>query len=447
MATTANSPYTTDVANMSIGKLDGGNAFHAAQVKPDWREKLTFKYKQYTLTYLMDKINKVSYSQNKTINWSEIGRTRTSQDVSSVTLNGGGATASVTVSTTTQYFIVRDVVVTYSGKLGQVDSVTIGGSQVLVLSPVDGVDFTTDDFNAGTGKLGHVGNLQEECYVIPSTRLHNSSNYSNGFSKHHLEKSYCDDTMGEPSWIAAPNGKKYSYYTDQFIQRKEHLRDTELAILMGQAADGTTLASGATMAKGVLTYVTEGGVRSTISAAPTEDDIIDQAALMTVNSDTDHYLVLAGNNYMKGATKALKNYHEDGAQFYGKFGMKPNEVGLNFQHYRFNNSTFNFVNYNVFNDPATLGVVNDPDYSNTALFLSLGSNDEGQSLIEVVYRKSMQGKPYKLFYSYSAGQLDHPQSSKMGGMRTTETACFSEGFRTDVSVIVRGLNCHGIQQG
>lgn len=448
MATTANNPYLTDTAQMSTGKLDGGNLFHAAQVKPDWKGKLFYKYRQYTLTYLLDKIGKVTYSKNKTVNWSEIGRTRTSQTKTSQTLNGGGTTASVTMATTDQYFIPRDTVVLASGKIGQVDSVTIGGTQVIVLSPVDGEVFVTADFgDDGVGQLGHLGNLQEECYTVPETRQHNAKVYSNGFTKHHLEKAYCDDTMGEPLWFAGKNGKNYSYYIEQDIQRDEHLRDTELAVLAGEAGDGSGLASGATMAKGVLTYVTEGGVRSTIAADPTEADIIDQASLMTVNSDSDHYLVLAGNNYITAATQALKNYSEDGAQFYGKFGVKPNEVGLNFQHYRFNGSTFNFVNYNVFNDPATLGVVSAVDYGNSALFLSLGSNRQGESLIEVVYKEAMNGQKYNMMWTWDAGPLHHPQSSKTGGMRTSSQACFSEGFRTDVSVIMRGLNCHGIQQG
>lgn len=448
MATITNSPYTDDVANFSQGKLQSSNLFLASAKKPQWKDHLLRKYKKFTLAYLLNKIGKVSYTSNKTYNWSEMGRTRTSQTIASHALVGGGATANITASTTTQYFIEKDVIILDSGKLAFVNSVTIGGSQVINVSPVDGVDFVAGDFgDDDVGQMGHLGNMHEECFTIPASRTFIPDFYENGFTKLVSNKSYCDDALAEPVWYKASNGQHYHYYVEQMIQTEEHVRDTELAILVGQRANGSTVPTGATMAKGILPFVISGGVKSTIAAAPTEDDIIDHAAAMTVNADTENFLVLCGNDYMTGATKAMKVYHQDGSQLYGDFGGKANDVGLKFQNYIFNGCKFSFVNYNVFNDPASLGVVSSPDYKNTALFLSMDKNSKGEDLIEVMYQQGITGRKYNMFYSYAGGHLDHPKYGESDGQRSIEQACFSETYSTNVSVCVRGLNSHGIQQG
>lgn len=434
-------------AGYSVGKLQAPNLLHDAHVKPNWADTLHWKFRKYSMTYLLDKLGYVDYTGNKELNWSEIGRTRSAQTtaVGGVTIGDGLTNTTVEVVETDQYFVVRDTIILPSGRVVQVSNVAIGPPQTLTVQPIDGgTPLVLADFGTlGTSTLGHLGNLQEECYTIPSGREFKAASYSNKFSKLHTNKGYCDDTVYEPLWYKAKDGKEYWYYAEQFIQAREHLRDVELTVLKGELS--SSVPSGANMAKGVLTYVEEAGSRSTIAAGPTEDDIIDQIALMRKNADVKAWIAFVGTNYMTSATKALSSYHESGAQFYGNFGPTANEIGLNFQHYRFNDCVVNFTVYDVFNDPTGLGSVEAVDYGTSALFLALGNDDSGQKLVELVYRESPWGEKIKMLYSWASGHMSHPQRSKSGNQRSLNTACFEEDYSTQVSVRMRGLNNHGVQ--
>lgn len=429
-----------------LGAQANPNLFHSSYYTPEFHKSIIHKFRKYTLTYLLERMGKVSYEQTRHpyINWVESDRVRQQRTITSAADNLDG-TWNVTLTETTQYFIVRDTINLPKDRIGIITQIVATSPAVIIkVAPVDtGAPLVANNFTAGE-KIGHNGNLMEACYTLPTGRKSKGTAYDNYFSKIHDAKEYCDEELYLPLAVSH-NGKPYWYYKEQFDQTEEHMKNIEMAILNGEKSTGGV--TGAKSAKGVLQFLLGGSSISTISAAPDEDDLIDQLKIMGLNADVKNWIAFAGTEYMTSLTKELKDYHVDGNQFFGNFGIKANTIGLNFETYRFNDKSVTFFTYPVFDDPMIFpsrATGRGTNWTNSAMFLAADKTPHGDDLCSVVYRQGISGKKLKMLYSYAKGHVDTP----IGGdsaQRSIDQACFKEDYSTELTVRMVALNNQGLQ--
>lgn len=447
MATiTQGNMFATSNGHAGLGKQTNPNLFHSAYYNPEFYKYIINKYKKYSLTYLLERLGKVSYEQTRHpyINWVESERVRQERTITSAVDNTDG-TWNVTLTETVQYFIARDTINLPQDRVGIITEIVATSPAIIIkVAPVDtGAPLVAGNFTAGQ-KIGHNGNLMEACYTLPTGRKSKGVAYDNYFSKIHDAKEYCDEELYLPLAVGY-NGKPYWYYKEQFDQTEEHSKNIELAILNGEKSTGGV--TGARSAKGVLQFLFGGSSISTIASTPDEDDLIDQMKIMGLNADVKNWIAFAGTEYMTAITKELKDYHVDGSQFFGNFGVKANTIGLNFETYRFNDKTVTFFTYPVFDDPKifpTRATGQGTNWSGSAMFLAADKAPHGEDLVSVCYRQGISGKKLKMLYTYSKGHVDAPVGGE-GNMRSLDQACFKEDYSTEVTVRMIALNNHGLQ--
>lgn len=412
---------------------------------PEYSKILTYKYPQYYLTALLDKLGADEPVAQTVFSWSIMDRTRKSASVVAVS---NGTTASATVETSIDsnvaagnlgYFIVGDIIRLETGELGRVTAIgEANNHQTITISRVLGGNWSTSLLNTSM-VFGHVFNSFGEATNGPEGRLFlpvEDYNYTQ-IIKRSMKISGTEFT----NRTILGDGKSW-YFTCEDILRKEFAKDRELLVLLGER-QGT----GIKHTKGILSWVNSEGVINTYSSVigVTEADIQDHIADLLPEGGSNEYLVLCGSQFLKNAQKALKDYAIHGAINYGSLGK--NMAGLDFAGYQFLGKKIYFAYYELFDDPQVFPYVSAPsssklNFRDFSLWLDLGTDSAGQKLITLKY-KSHNGYSRKFIQKLIPGMMA-PSSTEFAAHSGDY---FEIQLLSDIAVQVRNANRMGILRG
>lgn len=420
-----------------------GYVFQSGIHDPEHSKLLTYKYKQYYMTTLLDMLGADEPVAQTVFSWSTQDRTRKSATATTVT---NGTTATATVVTTIPsavasgdkgYYIIGDVIRTEAGELGRVTAVgESGGFQTIDVVRVVGGNWSAALIANGF-VFGHVATSFGEATAGPEGRLFlpvEDFNYTQ-ILKRGVKISGTELTnrtiLGDGSaW----------YFQMEDILGKEFARDREALVMFGEKS---TASSTVKATRGILSWVTSEGIINTYSSAAgvAESDFQEHIADLLPEGGSAEYLVLCGSTFLKNAQKALKDYAIQGAISYGTLGK--NMAGLDFAGYRFLGKTIYFAYYELFDDTAILPYSGTPsaskiNFKDFSLWLDLGSTNTGEKLIKLRY-KSHGGISRKFI------QTTIPGIFGFNGASPTSTNDYVEvSMLSDIAVEVHLANRMGI---
>ena len=411
---------------------------------PEHSKLLTYKYPQYYMTTLLDKIGADSPTAQTVFSWSIMDRTRKSSTVSSLT-GGTSATAVVTTDIASDvaagnlgYYIVGDVVRTEAGELGRVTAVgESGGFQTIDLVRVVGGNWSAS-LIAGTFKLGHVFNSFAEGSAGPTGRLFlpvEDYNYT------HILKRGVKITGTELTNRTILGDGKAWYFQIEDVLRKEFARDRECLVMFGERS--ATAATSHRATRGILSWISAEGIINTYASATgvAEADIQDHITDLLPEGGSGEYMVLCGSTFLKYFQRALKDYAIAGAISYGTLGK--NMAGLDFSGYRFLGKTIYVAYYELFDDTAVVPYTGTPsaskiNFRDFSLWLDMGKTAQGESLIKLRY-KSLGGISRKYI------QATIPGIMAFNGASPTHSGDYVEfSMLSDIGVEVKLANRMGI---
>jgi hypothetical protein len=419
-----------------------GYVFQSGLHDPEHSKILTYKYPQYYMTALLDKLGADEPVAQTVFSWSILDRTRKSATVTSLT---NGTTSSATIVTTIAsdtangnlgYFVVGDVVRFESGELGRVTAIGEDtGFQTITVARVVGGNWSTSLVNTSF-VFGHVFSAFGEASTGPDGRLflpEEDYNYTQI-----LRRSTKISGTEFTNRTMLGDGKSW-YFACEDILRKEFARDRELLVLLGER-NGT----GVKGTKGILSYVSGAGIINTYASGTgvAESDLQDHIADLLPEGGSSEYLVLCGSTFLKNAMKALKDYAIQGAISYGSLGK--NMAGLDFAGYRFLGKTIYFAYYELFDDTAVFPYSGTPsaskiNFKDFSLWLDLGTDSAGQKLIKLHY-KAHGGQSRKFIQKLIVGMM----SPESGGYAAHSGDYFELQLLSEIAVSVRNANRMGI---
>jgi len=356
------------------------------------------------------------------------------------------------------FFIAYDVVRLPSGRLAHVNSSVItGGFQTLTLQSYDGENFVVEDFGGVDETdtlISQLFNIAGECFTAPAARTHSPEKITNYVTKIPKRSAICDDEYNRTKEIMTKDGKNYWWFLQQDIDMKEHKKDVEMSVLLGETTSltsGGNADAGAGPVKagyGVIPYVFQEGYRGTFaSGGLVEQDLIDWVTDMAVYSRSNEWLVLTGDVFMRQATTEMRDYHVGGGVQYGAFKDK-NTFGLTLGQYKFNDKLLNFLEYKPFSDPKLLPApTSGIDYREFAIALNLGTDESGDPLVCLKYLVNPQNQPYKMFKTYYPGNMFSDVVAGNNYVVSNDKACLEEFLTTTVGVQMRGAGNHGMIYG
>lgn len=424
--------------------------FQSGIHKPEHSSILTYKYTQYYLTSLMDRLGSSEPVAQDVFSWNILDRTRDSGTVSSTTgVPGTSATFEITefdfTSTNLGGLVVGDVIQTQTGALLRVTvsavSTVLSNKQKVTVVKHNGGTIASTDLADGM-VFGHVFNAFGEGSSAPDGRLWLPIEDYNVTTI--LRRSFNISGSEFTNRTYLGNGEAW-YWTVEDIHRKEFARDRELLILFGKLND-----TGVKMSRGILDWVTAQGVIATYASAtgPSESDLFEFMRRLRVEGGSAEYLVLCGSKYYKGIQIAFRDYYIGGGISFGTFGS--NEVGLDVRKYDFMGIKANFVLYELFDDKKALPYSGTPsstaiDYSDFSLWIDLGSDSTGKKLITLKY-KEHGGYSRKFIQRLEVGMMNPNSTDMEGGL----VASGFDGFRihmlSEIGLEVRLANRMGIMR-
>lgn len=391
-----------------------GYVFASGIALPEHSAFLTERYKQFTMTSLIDRLGAYEPVQNDTFSWSILDRTRNSATISSG--DGTGATVTLTLdaaadSANLGAFLVDDVLRTETGTLVKVTAVgAAGGFQTITVARLDGTNVVAADFADGE-KLGHAFTAFDEGSSGPNGRLFLPSEAYNYTQIFRRGVKVTGSALNQKSWL---NGGKSWYWTVEDKMFEEFAADQERAVMFGVR---TSVGNKKTM-NGIWNRVVTGAEGQVVNYASstgiTESDLQSLIVSLVREGSSNDLVVLCGSDAMADIQQALKAYAVNGGIDYGSFGN--NLAGLDFYTYKFFGKTLHFKYYELFDDVKTLPFVSTPtatkiNFRHVALALDMGSPDE--PLIKLKYRDG-DGGQRKMIHKVISGM--HGDSSDAGGM-------------------------------
>lgn len=398
---------------------------------------LAYKYGNlYYMTALLEMLGRYKPQSGDVHSWSTMDRTRKSGAVTAY--SAGTATLDIAAP---GYFIPGDVVRNAeNGILFIVDAIANdSGFQTVDVSRLDGVAIGAGQIAAGH-QLGHATTAFPEASFGPLGRVWLPENDYNFFQILRRSLSISGTALTQKTILE--NGKSW-YWTNEEITRKELALDREIAVMFGQR---TRVGNRDTMG-GIWDFVlNQGGQEERFAGAVTEDSLQAMISRLKNQGGSSEYTVLAGSDYIGDFMRALRPYALEAID-YGTFGNE-RIAGLDFEKYRFNGTTITVKHYQLFDDDAVLpfaeGDTTSPEkfnFSNTALWLDMGSDDVGQPLIQLIY-KQLDGIQRKLVQKYIPGMVspygDH------GGVASNSQDAFTIEMLSDISLEMKFANRHGI---
>lgn len=424
--------------------------FQSGIHKPEHSSVLTYKYPQYYLTSLMDRLGSSEAVAQDVFSWNTLDRTRESGTCSSVTgVPGTSATFEVTefdfTSTDLGGLVVGDIIQTEGGGLLRVTtsvvSTVLSNKQKVTVVRYDGGTITATEL-ADAMVFGHVFNAFGEASDAPDGRLFLPTEDYNVTTI--LRRSFKISGSEFTNRTYLGNGEAW-YWTVEEIHRKEFARDRELLILFGKLNN-----SGVKISRGILDWVNALGIITTYASAsgPVETDIMEHLRKLSVEGGSAEYLVLCGSKFYKNLQIAFRDYFVGGGISLGT--TDSNNVGLNVRKYNFMGINVNFVRYELFDDRKALPYASTPtstkvDYSDFSLWLDLGSDSGGNKLIKLKY-KEHGGQSRKFIQKLEVGMMNPSSTDMEGGL----VASGFDGFRihmlSEISIEVRLANRMGIMK-
>jgi hypothetical protein len=422
--------------------------FNSGIHDPEYSKVLTYKYPQYYMTTLLDKLGASEPVAQSKFSWSIMDRTRKSATYTALA-NGTTATATLTTdiaaaSPDLGYYQVGDVVrVAKTGALGRVSAIAIaGGFQTIDVVRPEGGNWSTALIPAVTSadSIGHVFNAFAEGSNGPDGRLFlptEDYNYTQ------ILKRSMKVTGSEMSNKTILGDGKAWYFTNEEILLKEFARDREILVMFGVRADNSSIK----WTKGIYDFVTTGGVLNTYASGTgvAESDLQGQIEDMLPEGGSAEYLVLCGSTFLAKVMRALKDYAIHG-QSYGTLGN--NMAGLDFSGYKFAGKTIYFAYYELFDDTAVLPYVGTPsatavNFRDFSLWLDMGTDSAGQRLIKMKY-KAHNGIQRKFIHKVIPGMVEFDSTGAEGGFAANSFDGCEIQLLSEIGLELRLANRHGI---
>lgn len=413
-----------------------GYVFQSGIHKPEMSDILSYKYPQYTLTAMLDRLGATEGVSQNVYTWDTMDRTREAGTIGSsnmllgtntdetVTLTVDGSTFD---STNLGYFLVGDVIRFDIGDLGRITSTRAqSGEQELVVQRIPAGTNWSTTMVAGTTTFGHSHSLFPEASEAPGHRLYLPTEDYNRLSIIRRSLQISRSEFTNKTYIGS--GRAW-YFEQEENEMKEFKRDIENAIVFGQLEDdGPAGTAGVYSSRGILDWaIDEGTVTNYVGAVGvSEANLRSQIKTMLIEGTSNEIYVLCGAKFLADIQVALRDYSQAGAMSYGAFGN--NTAGLDFQSYKFLGKTLHFSYYELFDDvkllphsgsTATSAKIN---FSDFALFLDLGTDVGGKKLITLKH-KELNGVSSKFIHAIESGMVS-PDGS-VGG----QVASGFDGFR------------------
>jgi len=424
-----------------------GYVFQSGILKPEHSNVLSYKYPQYYLTALLERLGAYEPVNRDVFSWNIQDRTRIGGTVTNLS---GGTTATATFevpeyvwdANNKGYLIVGDTIRLESGEIGRVvasrQGTTDTDAQQVDVVRVAGGNWSVA-LIADTFRFGHIASLFGEGSFGPEGRLYLPEEEDNRLSTLRRSIKITGDALTDRTWLG--DGSAW-YWTQEDIEMKEFARDRELAIMFGQRSDSAVLSS-----KGIWQYVLDSGIQNEFSSAQgvSEEDIQNHIKQLMIENASNEMTAICGADMMTDIQRALKDYHVAGGVSYGSFGN--NTVGLDVETYKFLGKTIHFAYYELFDDPEVLpapstGPSSDKvSFSNASLWLDLGTDNSGKKLLSMKY-KELDGIQRKFVHKTIPGM--HSPSGQDGGMAANSFDGFEIQLLSQIGIEFRLPNRSGI---
>lgn len=443
-------------AGLPHGTLSGGTTvrstilqsyvFEAGIHDPEISNILSYKYPQYYMTSMLDRLGSYEAVAQDTFSWFTMDRTRKGGTISAIAGNTG-ATATFEVvefaysTPNLGYALVGDVFRVETGELAKVTAIgDNGGNQELQVQRLAGGNWSAALIADGD-KIGHVFTTFEEASSAPGTRLYLPTEEYNYTTI--LRRSFKISGSEFTNRTRIGDGKAW-YWEKEDLEMKEFARDKEGLVMFGERASNSTAVT--KQSKGIWQYAVDQGTINGFVAATgvSETDIQDHIKEMLIEGVSDEILVLCGATFMADFQRAMRDYYVSGGVQFGGFGG--NTFGLDTQQYKFMGKTINVKYYELFDDqamvptPATALSSTFVDFSNTSLWLDMGSDSNGRKFISLKY-KEHDGQSRKFIHAYEPGMMSPGQN---GGQVANGGDYFSIHYLCEIGVEVRLANRLGI---
>lgn len=396
-----------------------GYVFQSGIHQPEHSKILTYKYPQYYMTTLLDKLGSDEPVTQDVFSWSIQDRTRKSANYTAIA-NGTTALATLTTDIAAAgvnlgYFQVGDVVrVSKTGELGRVETIGIsGGFQTIIVSRPDGSVWSTASLPAVTtaDSIGHVFSAFGEGTFGPDGRLFlpdEDYNYTQ------IIKRSMKVTGSEMSNKTLLGDGKAWYFEVENILMKEFARDREILLMFGKRAN----ANGIKWSRGIFDYVSTLGQLTTYAATPgvSEADIISHITKFLPEGGSNELLALCGSTQLIKLQVALRDYKIHGST---PDSLGSRMAGLDFNGYAIGGKTVYFAYYELFDDPAVLPYLGTPsataiNFRDLSLWLDLGTDSSGNRLIKLKY-KAHNGAQRKFIHKVIPGMMVFDGNGENGG--------------------------------
>jgi hypothetical protein len=441
---------------VNAGNVNSQYVFGNIQ-KPDFSDYITYRFPQYTITTLLNRIGRKSpVVGNDVFSWFEKGKFRNPYTVGSVTAGGGtgASTATLTVASSVSGtpLLVGDVIRFEFGDLAVVTASTMSSttaSGTLGINTVDSANFSVAV--AANQRFSHVFNIQTEYSDSPSGRVWQETQV-NEYLAIMRRAVVCSTTQGSNMKYVKKSDSEWSYYyINEMETMQEMAMDREMYILTSKASStattGNVFPSGGTQrlaGNGIIPKITAGGVVGTYSSAIAESDLAEQVRLMCLNSSGNEFTVLCGSQAFADAQFALRDYTLNGGISFGTFSGAGIMTGINITQYKFMDKILNFVlyypfaNQALFPTPVSSGI----NWDKAMLFLNMGTDDRGNPLINLRYKQDLLGQSLEFRRTVQSG-ITSPESGT-GVERSNGKDGFTVDFYSSIGVELRAANNHGL---
>jgi len=437
----------------AIDTILSSYVFQSGIHKPEHSNLLSYKYPQYYMTTMLDRLGASEGIAQDVWSWSVLDRTRRAGTIDSV--DSGDGTATVVLTTQyvwtadrPGYLIVGDLIRIADGdESGSIlrvtavdDSTATPGLQEITVVKQEGGNITLTVGGGATVAatiFGHVTNAFGEASDAPNGRIFLPEEEWNALQIIRRSFSISGSEFTNRTWLK--DGSAW-YFTIEDIHMKEFALDREIAVMWGVRQD-----SGVRSTKGILDYAFDEGIENGFAAASgvQEADLRDHITDMFDEGVGNDIYVLCGSKFLADAQVALKDYAVAGALDYGVFGN--NTAGLDFMSYKFMGKTIHFAHYQLFNDkeilPAVTAAAGVVDYANFSLWLDLGTGSNGEKLISLRH-KELDGQSRKFIHAYEVGMMN--PAGPNGGMVANGKDAFTIHYLSEIGIEVRLPNRLGI---
>lgn len=422
-------PLVSGISNK--GTIFQDYVFASGIHKPEHSNILSWKFPQYYMTALLERIGSYEPTSQDVFSWNEMDRTRVSAEIVSATgLPGATPVVTVNIPSDTGYFIVNDVIRFTTGKQARITAIADNaGDTALTVAALGGATLTAGDVVA-TESVGHVYNAFPEGSMGPKGRLYLPEEKYNNLTILRRGIEITGSEFTNRTYIG--DGKAW-YFTIEDIEMKEFALDREILMLTGIQND-----TGTKVTKGLLDFAAY-GVNNTFASAAgvSEQNLQDHIKSMMIQGVGNEITVLCGADFMADVQRTLKDYALAGAKDYGSFPSNK-MAGLDFESYRFMGKTIHFVYYALFDDyavfPQIAASATKANMSNYSLWIDMTSDAVGKRNVVMKY-KELNGVSRKFIHTHEAGMMN--PSGASGGLVSNSFDGFKVNYLAEVGLEVR----------